>query len=454
VNRCTAKRSIRGLTVACVFLGLSSVAFGQEFESQRQQNWHQWRGPDATGLAPLADPPVEWDTTKNVKWKVAIPGLGNSTPIVWGDRIFLTTAVKTETVANVPDDQFADKSGGRFGIVHDKHVFQFVVLCLDRATGNIRWQQVAHEGMPHEGYHPDNSYATPSPTTDGRRVYVSFGSRGIYCYDLDGNLQWQSDLGDMETRLSFGEGSSPVLHGDSLVLAWDHDGQSFIAFLDALSGETRWQSNRDEPTNWSTPRVVSHGGRTQVIANGTNRVRSYDLNSGDLLWECGGQVSNAIPSPVANDGEGVVYCTSGYQGSALYALPLDASGDITDTDHVLWSRDEATPYCPSPLLMDGLLYFNQSNRAILSIVAAASGESVLGQTRMPGLQNIYASPLGAAGRVYFVGRDGTTLVIRAGQTMDVLATNALDDPIDASPAAAGNQLFLRSKTHLYCIEEQ
>jgi outer membrane protein assembly factor BamB len=240
-----------------------------------------------------------------------------------------------------------------------------------------------------------------------------------------------------------------VVHDGRLIIVRDHEGPSSIHVLDAKTGEEIWRAERDEPSAWATPLVVVHDGQTQVITNATHRVRSYNLADGSLLWECGGQVSNVIPSPVAMDGH--VLCMSGYRGNALYAISLDARGDVTDTDAVLWSMHRATPYVPSPVLYEGRLYFNQTNAGVLSCVDAAIGKVIMERTRLPGIRGVYASPVAAAGRIYIVGRDGTTLVIAPGAELNVLATNRLDDRIDASPALVGDQIFLRGKTHLYCI---
>jgi outer membrane protein assembly factor BamB len=325
-------------------------------------------------------------------------------------------------------------------------------LCLDRKTGKTIWERTAVEDLPNEGHHGDSSFASASPTTDGQRLYVSFGSRGIFCYDLSGELQWKRPIDTVQTRLSFGEACSPVVHGDSLVLNRDNEGHSHLLVLDARTGEVRWRAERDEVSAWATPLVIEHNGRTQVITNASKRVRSYDLATGEVLWECGGQVSNVIPSPVLCGD--LVCCMSGYKGSAVYAIPLDATGDITDTPRIAWKYDRDTPYVPSPLLYGDQLYFNKVNNAILTCLNARTGESILEATRLPDLNNIYASPVGAADRVYFVGRDGTTLVLKHGAKLEPLATNRLDDPMDASPAIAGKQLFLRGRKHLYCLEGQ
>jgi outer membrane protein assembly factor BamB len=326
------------------------------------------------------------------------------------------------------------------------------VLCLDRNSGRELWRQVAAEEVPHEGGHETNTHASGSPVTDGKHLYVSFGSRGVYCYDLDGNLQWKRDLGRMETRNDFGEGSSPALYQDTLVIPWDHEGQSFIIALDARTGETRWKVDRDEPTTWATPLIVPYKGRVQVITNGTNRVRSYDLNTGQVIWECGGQAQNPIATPVT-DGS-IVYCMTGHRGYAVYAIPLGVTGDVTDTDKVLWHREDAGSYVSSPVLYKGQLYFTKGREGVIVSLDAKTGEPIIPQQRLPGAKSLYASPVAAADRIYFTDRDGTTIVIRHGSELQVLATNKLPEGIDASPAIIGKEMFLRGAEHLYCIVEQ
>jgi outer membrane protein assembly factor BamB len=429
-------------------LGLSAAPVrAAEPSSAALDNWPYWRGPLANGFAPHGDPPVTWDEKTNIKWKVAIPGEGSSTPIVWGDRVFVLTAVDTgrkAAAADVPtpDPAFPVKTKP------PTTYFRFLVLCLDRDTGKVRWQRVAAEKVPHEGHHPSHTYAASSPVTDGHYLYASFGSFGVYCYDLDGNLQWQRDLGRMHSRLGWGEGSTPALAGDTLIVTWDQESPSCLYALDARTGQTRWRVDRDEKTSWATPLIAPYQGRTQVIISATNKVRSYDLATGDLIWECRGQTVNVIPSPVRY-GDRVI-CVSGYRGSNACAIPLDSKGDVSDK--VIWSHKRGTPYVPSPLLAGDRLYFTQSNDNLLTCLDARTGKPVIDRERLPGVRNFYASPSGTKDRIYLVGRDGTTLVLRATDKLDVLATNHLDDPIDASPVIVGKQLFLRGHEHLYCIE--
>jgi outer membrane protein assembly factor BamB len=432
------------------FLLTTGTLLAQDFDAEKDKNWHQWRGPEANGVSRTATPPLEWSAEKNIQWKVPIAGQGSSSPIVWGDKVFLLTSINTGRVdPSLPKPE--DQPERPFGITFPNTTYEFVVICLDRSTGKEIWKKTAIEKIPHEGHHGDNNFASYSPTTDGKRVYAWFGSAGLYCYDLDGELLWSRDLGPVSTRRSFGEGSSPVVHGDRLVINRDNEGQSYVICLNAEDGETVWKEDREEESSWSTPLIVEAAGKTQVIVNASNRVRSYNLEDGSLIWECGGQVGNVTPSPVSANG--TVYCMSGYRGSAAIAIPLDAEGDITDDKKTIWSLNRGTPYVPSPLLYDGLLFFNQSNNGILTCVDAKTGEVAIERTRMEGVSNIYASPVGAANRVYFVGRNGTTLVIAKVREYKVLAVNRLEEDMDASPALVGNQIFLRGKKHLYCIAE-
>ena len=434
-------------SIACFVLLLSqSLCFGDSPE----ENWHQWRGPDATGVSRTADPPVEWSEDKNVKWKVAIDGKGTSTPIIWNDKVFLLTAIDTGVKdTSIPDPADQPKTNF-FDIKRPNTEHAFVVLCLDRDSGKKLWRRTATTKIPHEGAHNDNDFASASPTTDGKHLFCWFGSAGLYCYDLEGNKRWERDLGEAEVGSSLGEGCSPVLHDGKLVIVRDHAGQSSIEVLDAKTGETLWKRQRDEDNAWATPRVIRHRGKTQVITAASGAVRSYDLDSGEIIWQCSGLTGNVTPCPVI-DGDYVI-CMSGYKGYAAMAIPLTETGDISGSETILWQRDRGTPYIPSPLLYDGLLFYSQSNQSILTCVDSKTGETVYGPERIGQLSNIYASPVGASGRVYITGRDGTTLVIQRSRTLTELATNRLDDRFDASPALAGKQLFLRGAKHLYCLE--
>ena len=424
--------------------------YAQDFEQARLQNWHHWRGPNANGTAPKADPPLVWDAKTNIRWKAPIPGRGSATPIVWGDQVFVVTAIKTDRVASPADLPKGDPTLERKTTPPNTY-YQFVVLSFDRNTGKLLWQKQAAEKVPHEGHHFSHSYAAGSPTTDGKLLYVSFGSFGIYCYDLAGNLQWQRDLGRLTTRLGWGEAVTPVIHRDRLILNWDQEKDAALICLEARTGKTVWKTPRDEVTSWNTPLVVEHKGRTQIVVNGTNRARGYDFETGKELWQCGPMTTNAIPSPVAADG--VAYCMAGYGDSIAFAVPLDSVGDVGAAKGLLWRHGKGTPYVPSPLLLDDRLIFTHANIAVLTMLDRKTGTAMIDRERLPGQQSFYASPVAAAGRIYLVDRAGTTLVLKQGDTLEILSTNQLDDKVDASPALVGRQLFLRGESHLYCIAE-
>jgi len=409
--------------------------------------WPTWRGPESNGVALKGNPPVTWSETENVKWKVEVPGEGSSSPIVWGDKLFFNTAVETDKkgVPAASEGQDRPFHGGEA----PTNIYKFDLVCLDRNTGKLLWQKTAREDMPHEGHHPDHGFASYSPVTDGVHVWAYFGSRGLHCYDMDGNHKWSVDLGKMEKRMMFGEGSSPALVGDTVVVVVDHEGDSFIIAVDKETGETVWKTDRDEGTAWATPLGVEVDGKVQIVTCATKLIRSYDAGTGELIWQCGGLTANAIPSPVT--GFGKVFCTTGHRGSALLAIELGRTGDLTDSDAIRWQVNEATPYVPSPFLYGDNIYVCMVNSAVISCYQAETGKPNFVKQQLKGMDGIYASPVGAAGRVYFVGRDGKTVVIKRSEKLEVLATNTLDDEIDASPAIVGDELFLKGKTHLYCI---
>lgn len=410
-------------------------------------HWPNWRGPEFSGAVPDSNPPTTWSETDNIRWKVDVPGFGLATPVIWGDHIFLLTAVKTDKEA-----EGAEKPEGRSWMkpIVAENYYSFDVIALDRATGKQAWQTSAVEKVPHETTHGDASWASISPVTDGEVLIASFGSAGIFGFDLEGNRLWQVDLGNMRTRNGFGEGSSPALYGDTVVVNWDHEEQSFIVALDKKTGKEKWRVMRDEPTSWSTPAIAKIDDRVQVIVNATNKIRGYDLADGSLIWSCEGMTLNTIPSPIV-DGT-IVYAGSGFRGNALLAIDIaGASGDLTGSDRILWSYDRDTPYVPSLLLYRDQLYFLKSNNGILTSFNAKSGETLFGPVRLPEVKNVYASPIGAGGHVYIIGRRGTSEVIKAGPKFEPVATNTLDDKFDASPVVVDDVLYLRGHKHLYAI---
>ena len=348
-------------------------------------NWPQWRGPLGTGVSPKGDPPVEWSEEKNVHWKVALPGRGHSTPIIWGDRIFLTAAVPF-------GPKLPPRRSGRPG-AHDNlavtYRHRFVALAVDREIGKTLWEKKLHDALPEEGAHYTASLASASPVADDEHVFVFFGSHGLFCLDHDGNVVWQKQLGQMETKHGHGEGTSPVLHGKTLVINWDHEGQSFIAAFDKATGKQLWRKQRDEVTSWSTPIVVERNGIAQVIVCGTARVRGYDLSNGKVLWECGGLSANIVASPVFHDG--VVIVGSSYEIRSMLAIDIDkAKEDITNSAAVLWSRRRGTPSPPRRASLE----FRAAARHAPAVVAALKARARRGR-RVGVLQGRLREPLGA-----------------------------------------------------------
>jgi len=423
--------------------------------------WPHWRGPLDSGVAPQADPPLTWSETNHIRWKVKIPGAGTATPIVWEDKLFVLTAVPTGRKLD-PAEAEARKaalatlpSGGTREVSPNvnppQEFLRFVVLCLDRQTGKTLWEKVACEEAPHEGHHRDHGYASASPVTDGKHLLVSFGSRGLFCYDLDGGLVWKKDLGKLFTRKSFGEGSSPALHGDTVVVVRDHEEEDVLLAFDKKDGRELWRTRRDEPTAWSTPLIVEHGGQAQVIVTASSGLRGYDLKDGRELWSGPELTESVIPSPV--HANGVVFAISDYRKKVLYAVRLGKTGALAGTEAVLWSYSRYAPYVSSPLVVDDLIYFGSNTSGRLTCLNARTGEPHFEGERIPGLQNLYASPVAAKDRVYVLSREGTCVVLKQGPKLEVLATNALAEKTDASMVLAGKDIFIRGQAHLYRITE-
>lgn len=404
----------------------------------------------ANGVAPRASPPIEWSEEKNIRWKFPLGSKAHSSPIVVGDLLILIAAAPVGG-AHPP---VLDTAPG----VHDSlpvtHRHQYSVEAIGRRDGRILWKRVLREEFPHEGGHVTGSPASNSPVTDGISIYAFLGSRGLYCLGLDGGIKWQKDLGRMQTLHSHGEGSSPVVHGSALIVVWDQEGDSFLYCFDKVTGMQRWKVPRDEKTSWSTPLVVEQDGRSQVIVSATKRVRSYDVETGVLIWECAGLTDNVASSPVA--AHGVVITGNSYYKQAMLSIRLaGARGDITDSDQVVWRLNRMTPYVSSPLLYDDTLYFIRHNQNILSRLDPSTGKPRGEPVRLDGIRDfIFASPVGAAGRIYITARDGNTVVLSHDATNAVLAVNHLDDSFSASAALIDRELYLRGERFLYCIAEK
>jgi len=426
-------KSVRLITLLLTLLVTPLFA---QTSAQFNDNWPTWRGPIYTGVAPNSNPPVSWSETENVKWKTSIPGKGYSTPVIWGNQVFVTTAIATGKIDP------ADSS-----LVS----YKFDIIAVSRSDGKIIWEQtVAEEAVP-DRIHQGSSHASNSAITDGENLYAYFGSRGLFCFDFSGKLLWKRDFGQQQKRNNFGEGDSPAIFGDKIVVLWDHEGESAIYCLDKYTGKELWKKDRDEGSSWSTPLILEYDGKVQVITAASNRVRSYDLANGDIIWECSGLTGNVIPSPVFANG--TLYVMSGYRGNALLAIRMaGASGNITGTDAIIWSARVNTPYAPSPILLNNRLYILRQNSGVLSCLNAADGAVYYGGEMLDNLGIVYNSPVAAGGRIYVLGGTGLTYVIKEGSELNILSKNKLDDSFTASPAIAGDEIFLRGLNFLYCLE--
>ncbi|MEM1453086.1 MAG: PQQ-binding-like beta-propeller repeat protein [Planctomycetota bacterium] len=450
----------RALAATAAVLVASSFSGSSGEHSADAENWPSWRGPDRNGVAPGPAAPTTWGEDSNVRWKVELPGLGISTPILWKDRLYVTTAVKTDRVPEgadaapakdpEPEPEQEGRRRRRRRTPPPTNLYEFRVLCLDRADGSVVWDTKVAESVPHEAGHNTNSQASASPITDGEHVWAFFGSRGLHCLDMKGEVVWSKEFGRMQTRNQFGEGASPALYGDTIVVLWDHEGEDFIAALEKTTGEEKWRKSRDEPTSWVTPLIVPVGDRVQVITTATGKSRAYDLETGEIIWSIGGMTTNCIPMPI--EFEGIVYLMSGFRGAALQAIQLEgAEGDLDESDQVLWEYGKGTSYVPSGVLADGKIHFLRGNTGVLSCLDAISGDELYTGQKLGGIRMVYASLTASGDHVYCVARGGETIVFRVGEEFEEVASNVLDDEFDASPVIVDGEIYLRGRASLYCI---
>lgn len=420
---------MRLLTVSIfVFLlAPSTLVFGD--------NWPHWRGPTGNSVAYNARPPLEFSNTKNVKWKVEVPGRGSASPVIWENQVFVSTAVPQKPNA-----------GGQFGPTDYK------LICYNRADGSVLWERVAATAVPHEGGHATNSFASASPCTDGEHVYAHFGSRGLFCYTMKGDPVWKrTDFGVMKTLNEFGEGSSPTIADDKIIVPWDHAGPSALYALNKYTGDTIWRVKRDGPTSWATPLIIDYEGQKQIIMNGQGVARSYDLASGKDLWHCAGFTKRPIASPVYMNGLAIIAC--GFQGTYIAAFRPNGHGDVKGTENEVWKIEKDGPDVASPLLTPtGRLYFHKGKNGPLSCVDAMTGKAHYMGKRIEGLNDaIYSSPVAAGGYIFMVGRQGTVVVIKDSDDLEIVSSNPMNETVDATIAPVDDELFIRGEKHLFCI---
>lgn len=432
----------RSIAWVSALLGVAALAAAPEAQTS---GWMQWRGPHNTGMA-VGDAPLHWSDTRGVAWKVPIPGRGHSTPVVAGDRVFVTTAVPTGRRTEPAGRLRGGGGGADAGLEH-----RFDVLALDRRTGRTIWQRTATVATPHEGYHRTyGSFASNSPVTGGERVHAFFGSRGLYTYSLDGALLWQKDFG-VQLRMDngFGEGTAPTLYDNRLILHFDNLNGGFLTMLDPATGRELWRVPRTERTNWAAPFVATHAGRRQIVLNGET-IRSYDFETGALLWSAPGLGENSVPQMVQH--RDLVFAMSGHTVKTLIALRLGRSGTLAAFDSHAWQTSRGVSYTPTPLLHDGRLYV-VSDAGLVSCLDAATGTPIYAQRRLPQPYGFKASPVGANGRMYLATEEGDVVVVRLGDTFEVLATNVMrDQSFIASPVILDGAMYLRSQTHLFRVD--
>jgi outer membrane protein assembly factor BamB len=469
----------------------ASVAWGGE--------WPQFRGPGGSAQTD-GKLPTEWGNDSNVQWKVALPGFGWSSPVVWGDKVFVTTAVTDDQ----RKPQGMNFGGGGFGkggfpgkgkdggpggkgkggppggfgrgAQPPDKVFRWEVYCLDRATGKTLWKQLALEGKPRVATHGSNTYASETPVTDGERVYAYFGMTGLFCYDLDGKQLWKKDIGAFPMQMGWGTGSSPVLAGDRVVIQCDNEEKSFLVAFDKKTGDELWRTPREERSTWGTPFVWKNKSRTEIVTTGARKVRSYDPENGKLVWELGqaaageggfgrlggmGGMSRVTATPTA--GDDLLYVGLGgagpMGGGNLYAIQAGASGDLTlktgetANDGIAWTRQRAAPGMASALVYQGYLYVVEERGGLLSCYDAKTGEPAYARERLNGARGFTSSPWAADGKVYCLDDSGQTFVVQAGPEFKLLGKNALGEMCWSSPAAADGTLLLRTVDHLYCIKQ-
>ena len=420
-------------------------------------NWPHFRGPTLNAsVADNPDLPETWSRTENVEWVADVPGLGWSSPVVWGRRVFLTTVTAAGEFEQPKPGLYAP--AGRPDPVPLEHEWR--VYCFDLETGAVLWERVAQRGRPGFPRHMKNTYASETPATDGERVYVRFGDLGLYAFDMEGEEVWRVPIPDRRTRSEWGSASSPVVHGDVVIILYDNEEESWLAALDKRTGEERWRTARDEVSTWATPYVWENELRTEIVTSGVNRIRSYDLD-GRLLWEMDGRMSwAAIATPFSS--HGLVYVNSGYfrdEHRPAYAIRPGASGDVTlaegerSNEFVAWYQPRAGNYNTSPLI-HGDVYYSLLDRGFFEAYDAVTGEQVYGRQRIRVGASFTSSPWAYNGKIFALSEQGDTYVIRAGREYELLGVNSLDEMAMASPAIVGDRLLIRTTSKLYSIRKE
>ncbi len=445
------------MIMLCMVVAAASCAPKQE--SKAGVNWPSFRGLHASGISEGFRAPVEWDveSSRNIRWKTGIPGLGHSSPVIWGDRIFVTTAI-----SGIDTPELKVGLYGSIQPVEDDTVHEFKVLCLDKKTGKVIWEQLAHKGVPKVKRHPKATHANSTPATDGNHVVAFFGSEGLYCYDMGGKLLWKKDFGVLDSAFfmvptaQWGFASSPIIHEDTVLVQADVLENSFLAALNVKTGEEIWRTPRKDVPTWSTPTVHVGETRTQVLINGFKHTGAYDFKTGEELWKLteGGDIP--VPTPVV--AHGLAFFNSAHgRMSPIYAVKLDATGDITlepgaiSNEHIVWSIQRGGAYMQTPLIYGEYLY-NLRGNGSLSCYRARTGELVYREPVGEGA-SFSASGVAADGKLYFPSEQGDMYVVKAGEKFELLAANAMQDILMATPAISEGTLYIRSHHYLFAVAD-
>jgi len=425
------------------------------------QNWPSFRGPSASGVAEGYSTPIKWDIQKsqNIRWKTYIPGLGHSSPAVWGDRIFITTAVKDEGESNLKVGLYGDVRSEK-----EENIFNWLIYCIDRKSGKILWSQQSHRGKPEVKRHPKSSHATPTPCTNGDSVVVFFGSEGLYCYDREGNLRWKKDLGKLDwgyyrmPSAQWGGGSSPIIHKQMVIIQCDVQNNPFIAAFNLKDGTQLWKTSRNDVPTWSTPTVYTGKNHSQIIVNGYRHIGGYDIETGKEIWKMRGGGDIPVPTPIVAGN--LTYITNSHgRMSPIYAVRLSATGDIsldeneTHNEHIAWSYRRGGNYIPTPIVYGDYLYCC-SDRGKLSCFDAKTGELLYGESLGSSSAAFSASPVAADAKIYCTAEEGDVYVVKAGPEFELIGVNKMNETCIATPAISQGTLFFRTRHHLVAVAEE
>lgn len=446
-----SKPSVLGLLFVVLFL-MPGLCHGQ--------NWPSFRGPAANGVAEGYTTPSKWDsqTGQNIRWKTYVPGLGHSSPAIWGDRIFVTTAVRDDGESSLKVGLYGDVKSAK-----EENTFSWRIYCIDGKDGGILWSRQSHAGKPRVKRHPKSSHANPTPCTDGNHVVAFFGSEGLYCYDMGGTLVWQKDLGTLDwgyyrsPSAQWGGGSSPVIHVNTVIVQCDVQKNSFIAAFNLRDGSQLWKTPRDDVPTWGTPTVYAAERQSQIIVNGYRHIGGYDIRTGKEIWRMKGGGDIPVPTPIVAGG--LVYITNAHgRMSPIYAVRLSARGDISlgdgesDNEHIAWSYSRGGNYIPTPIVYGGHLYCC-SDTGRLTCFDAATGRQIYQEKISPSSAAFSASPVAADGKLYCTSEKGDVFVVEAGPVFESVAVNKMHEICMATPAVSRGVIFFRTRHHLVAVGE-